>query len=92
MVRNGASSNKLGYVTQVQAIINLKGYQNPFICLKAEASFSVYSVKFFQFGISTNPPDWVQLYLKELNPCDPQKGLIPFWGEEGINTHTNVMQ
>ena len=33
--------------------------------------------KSIQAGVCTSLPDWFQLYSKELNPCDPQTGLIP---------------
>ena len=33
--------------------------------------------------IHTNTPDWFQIYLKELKPCYPLKGLIPPSQEKG---------
>ena len=36
----------------------------------------------FQVVVRTTLPDWYQLCLKELNPCDPKKGLIPLSREK----------
>ena len=45
---------------------------------------------FFLVRLNTNRPDLVQLYLKELNPCDPQKGLAPLsW--EMVLTHYTIV-
>ena len=37
-------------------------------------------MKSLQIGVRTNSSDWFQQCLKELNPCDPQKGLISKMG------------
>ena len=55
--------------------------------------FSSSSLKFFvmkslQVGVRINPPDWFQLYLNFLNPCDSLKHFISFPSWENRLTHT----
>ena len=40
-------------------------------------SLKYFVLKSLQVGVRTNPPDWFQLCLKELNPCDHKKRWIP---------------
>ena len=48
-------------------------------------------MKSLQVGVPTNLPDWLQLYLKLLNLCDPQKMVDPFLTGEGMNRHTHLI-
>ena len=41
--------------------------------------------KSLQAGVRTNPSDWFQLYLKELNLSDVPTGVDPFLTGKGRN-------
>ena len=45
--------------------------------LWAVPSLNYFVLKSLQVGVGTNPPDWFQLCLKELNPEIKKKKLIP---------------
>ena len=47
-------------------------------------------LKSLQVGVRTNPPDWFQLCLKELNTCNTKKDDLSLVGE-GVNTHPPLL-
>ena len=75
---------------QALTLIRLQGLQlllaANYLAVISLAKGSTHKAQYFvlkSFQVRINPPDWFQLCLKEWNPCDHQKWLIPPLQEKG---------